>query len=96
MRAIELLTNPPASLLPLLPAKLRPPHPPPSIQLIDMRTVNPLPVNEISELIKKTGRAVFVHEAGKTGGVGNGLAGDVGRRAFEYLEAPIGLVSGWE
>lgn len=55
-----------------------------------------MPVQEISEAIKKTGRAVFVHEAGKTGGVGNDLAGEVGRRAFEYLEAPIGLVSGWE
>jgi len=37
-----------------------------------------------------------VHEAGKSGGVGNNIAGEVGRRSFEYLEAPIGLVSGWE
>jgi len=39
---------------------------------------------------------VIVHEAGKSGGVGNHVAGEVGRRSFEFLEAPIGVVSGWE
>ncbi|EJT48284.1 pyruvate dehydrogenase (acetyl-transferring) [Trichosporon asahii var. asahii CBS 2479] len=96
VRAIELLTNPPPSLVQYLPEKLRPPHPAPSIQLIDLRTINPLPIGEITDAVRKTGRLVVVHEAGKSGGVGNNLAGEVGRRAFEYLEAPIGLVSGWE
>ena len=38
----------------------------------------------------------MVHEAGMSGSVGNNLAGEVARRAFEHLEAPIGFVSGWE
>lgn len=96
VRAIQLLSNPPPSLAALLPAKLRPPNPAPSIQLIDLRTINPLPAAAVSEAVKKTGRVVIVHEAGKQGGVGNDLAGEIGRRAFEYLEAPVGLVSGWE
>nr|XP_019011019.1 2-oxoisovalerate dehydrogenase E1 component, beta subunit [Kwoniella pini CBS 10737]OCF49800.1 2-oxoisovalerate dehydrogenase E1 component, beta subunit [Kwoniella pini CBS 10737] len=75
---------------------LRPPNPAPSIQLIDLRTISPMPLGAITEVVKKTGRMVIVHEAGKAGGVGNDLAGEVGRRAFEYLEAPIGLVSGWD
>ncbi|RSH87231.1 hypothetical protein EHS25_003140 [Saitozyma podzolica] len=94
VRAIQLLSNPPPSLAALLPAKLRPPNPAPSIQLIDLRTINPLPAAAVSEAVKKTGRVVIVHEAGKQGGVGNDLAGEIGRRAFEYLEAPIGLHAG--
>lgn len=58
--------------------------------------MNPMPHAAIAELVKKTGRLIIVHEAGKSGGVGNNLAGEVGRRAFEHLEAPIGLVCGWE
>ncbi|ORY32835.1 Thiamin diphosphate-binding protein [Naematelia encephala] len=96
MRAINLLQDPPPSLLPFLPERLRPPNPAPSIQLVDIRTINPLPIPAIVEQVKKTGRMVLVHEAGKSGGVGNNVAGEVGRRAFEYLEAPIGLVSGWD
>jgi 2-oxoisovalerate dehydrogenase E1 component beta subunit len=96
VRAIRLLQSPPPSLVPFLPAKLRIPNPAPSIELIDVRTINPLPIPAISAAVRKTGRMVLVHEAGKSGGVGNDIAGEVGRRAFEYLEAPIGLVSGWE
>ncbi|WVQ80840.1 hypothetical protein IAT38_002947 [Cryptococcus sp. DSM 104549] len=95
-RAISILQRPPPNLLPLLPANLRPPNPAPSIQLIDLRTVSPLPIPELVEAARKTGRMVIVHEAGRSGGVGNDIAGEVGRRAFEYLEAPIGLVSGWD
>lgn len=83
-------------MIPLLPARFRPPNPAPSIQLIDVRTINPLPSAAIADAVKETGRAVIVHEAGKSGGVGNDIAGEVGRRVFEYLEAPVGLVCGWE
>ncbi|WVQ67499.1 uncharacterized protein L199_005699 [Kwoniella botswanensis] len=95
-RAIDLLKSPPPSLIPFLPESLRPPNPAPSIQLIDLRTISPMPLGALTEAVKKTGRMVIVHEAGKAGGVGNDLAGEIGRRAFEYLEAPIGLVSGWD
>lgn len=96
VRAVELLQRPPPALVPFMSARLRPPNPAPTIELIDVRTINPLPISAITSAVRKTGRMVLVHEAGKSGGVGNELAGEVGRRAFEYLEAPIGLVSGWE
>jgi 2-oxoisovalerate dehydrogenase E1 component beta subunit len=96
VRAINLLCNPPPSLVPFLPAKLRPPNAAPSIELVDLRTINPMPIQALAEKVKKSGRMVIVHEAGKSGSVGNDIAGEVGRRAFEYLEAPVGLVAGWE
>lgn len=92
---MSMLQSPPTSLRPFLPHNLQPPQPV-SIQLIDIRMMNPLPINSLVEAVKKTGRMVIVHEAGKSGGVGNNIAGEVSRRAFEYLEAPIGIVSGWE
>ncbi|KAK4685668.1 hypothetical protein P7C73_g4467, partial [Tremellales sp. Uapishka_1] len=96
LRAIELLHNPPPSLVPLIPARLLTPNRPPSIQLIDVRTISPLPIVPLADALKRTGRMVVVHEAGTAGGVGNNIAGEVSRRAFEYLEAPVGLVSGWD
>ncbi|WWD21833.1 hypothetical protein CI109_106321 [Kwoniella shandongensis] len=96
LRAIDLICNPPPQLVSFLPNALKPPNPAPSIQLIDLRTISPMPIIELVESVKKTGRMVIVHEAGKSGSVGNDIAGEVGRRAFEYLEAPIGLVSGWD
>nr|ODN74264.1 2-oxoisovalerate dehydrogenase E1 component, beta subunit [Cryptococcus depauperatus CBS 7841] len=96
LRAISLLENPPASLLHLLPEKLRPPNPAPSLELIDLRTINPLPINDLVKAVSKTGRMIIVHEAGRSGSVGNDIAGEISRRAFEYLESPIGLVSGWD
>lgn len=91
-----MLQQPPSSILSLLPSGLRPPQPAPSIELIDLRTINPLPLEGLMSAVRRTGRLVIVHEAGRSGGVGNNIAGEVGRRAFEYLEAPVGIVSGWE
>ncbi|ADV19559.1 2-oxoisovalerate dehydrogenase E1 component, beta subunit [Cryptococcus gattii Ru294] len=96
MRAINMLQQPPSSILSLLPSGLRPPQPAPSIELIDLRTINPLPLEDLVSAVRRTGRLVIVHEAGRSGGVGNNIAGEVGRRAFEYLEAPVGIVSGWD
>jgi len=96
LRAVHLLQNPPPSLIPFLPAALRPPNSAPSIQVIDIRTINPLPLSGLVNAVRATGRFIVVHEAGKSGGVGNNLAGEVGKRAFEYLQAPIGLVTGWD
>ena len=43
----------------------------------------------ILETVKKTGRALIVHEATKTGGPGGEIAALIGEHAFEYLDAPI-------
>jgi len=65
-----------------------------SVEVIDLRTLLPIDKATILESVKKTGRAVIVHEANKTGGVGGEIAAILAEEAFEYLDAPITRVAG--
>jgi 2-oxoisovalerate dehydrogenase E1 component beta subunit len=67
-----------------------------STELIDMRTLLPFDIETVLDSVKKTGRAVIVHEAPKTCGYGAELAASIYERALEYLEAPIGRVTGFD
>lgn len=67
-----------------------------SVEVIDMRTLLPFDIETVVESVKKTGRAVVVHEAPKTCGYGAELASSIYERALEYLEAPIGRVTGFD
>ncbi len=67
-----------------------------SVEVIDVRTLLPFDVETLVESVKKTGRAVVVHEAPKTCGYGAELAASIYERALEYLEAPIGRVTGFD
>ena len=67
-----------------------------SVEVIDMRTLLPFDIETGVESVKKTGRAVVVHEAPKTCGFGAELASSIYERALEYLEAPIGRVTGFD
>ncbi|WCA22591.1 alpha-ketoacid dehydrogenase subunit beta [Candidatus Phytoplasma oryzae] len=61
-----------------------------SIELIDLRTINPLDKDTIIKSVKKTRRFAVVHEATKTFGPAAELITLVNEYAFEYLdEAPI-------
>lgn len=59
------------------------------IEVIDPRTIMPLDKETIINSVKKTGRAVVVHEAHKIGGVGAEIAAVVMEEAFKYLDAPV-------
>jgi pyruvate/2-oxoglutarate/acetoin dehydrogenase E1 component len=60
------------------------------VEVIDPRTLKPLDDAPIIESVKKTGRALIVHEAVKTGGFGGEIvARIVESEAFDYLEAPV-------
>lgn len=63
-------------------------------EVIDPRTLVPLDRETIGSSVKRTGRAVIVHEACRTGGVGAELAMVVMEEAFEYLRAPVKRVCG--
>ena len=67
-----------------------------SVELIDMRTLLPFDIETVVASAKKTGRVVIVHEAPKTCGFGAELAASIYERALEYLEAPIGRVTGFD
>lgn len=65
-------------------------------EVIDLRTLIPLDVETIVESVKKTGRCVIVHEATRTSGFGAELSAQVQERCFDYLEAPITRVTGFD
>ncbi len=60
-----------------------------SVEVLDLRTLLPMDRPRILETVKKTGRALIVHEATKTGGPGGEIAALIGEHAFEHLDAPI-------
>ncbi|MBI4535339.1 MAG: tungsten formylmethanofuran dehydrogenase, partial [Ignavibacteriae bacterium] len=59
------------------------------IEVIDLRTLNPLDKDTILKSVRKTGKALIVHEDTLTGGFGAEIAAIIGAEAFERLDAPI-------
>ena len=66
-----------------------------SIEVIDIRSLAPLDIETISKSVKKTGRAIVMHEAVRNGGFGSEIATRVMEEAFLYLESPIERVTGF-
>ncbi len=64
------------------------------VEVIDLRTLLPLDVDTILESVAKTGKAVVVHEAPRTGGIGGEIAALLAERCFWELDAPIVRVCG--
>ena len=65
------------------------------LEIIDPRTLNPLDEKPIVESVIKTGKALVVHEAVKTGGFGGELVSRiVESEAFDYLDAPVRRLAG--
>jgi 2-oxoisovalerate dehydrogenase E1 component len=64
-------------------------HPHISASLLDLRTLMPLDKDAIIETVKKTGRAIILHEDTLTGGIGGELASIIMENCFEYLDAPV-------
>lgn len=60
-----------------------------SVEVIDPRTLVPFDKETIVNSVKKTGRAVVVHEAHKTCGVGAEISSMIMEEAFKYLDAPV-------
>lgn len=67
-----------------------------SVELIDLRTLSPLDEKLIIDSVKKTGRAVIVHEEPRTLGLGAELIARINEKAFLSLEAPVKRVTGYD
>lgn len=67
-----------------------------SIELIDLRTVDPFDMETIAQSVEKTGRCVVVHEAAMTCGLGAEISSRVQERCFLNLEAPVQRVTGFD
>ena len=67
-----------------------------SCEVIDLRTLYPIDREIIAESVQKTTRAVIVHEAHSTGGLGNDIVSIINDTSFLYLRAPIERVTGFD
>ncbi len=65
-------------------------------ELLDLRSLQPLDIETITASVRKTGRAVVVHEAPRTCGFGAELAALIQERCFLSLEAPVARVTGFD
>jgi len=65
-------------------------------EVIDMRTLSPMDTDAVIESFKKTGRAVVVHEAPRTGGLAGEITATIQEEALYYQEAPITRVTGFD
>jgi len=65
-----------------------------SAEVIDLRTLKPLDEATILASVRKTGRVIVVHEAGRLCGVGAEVAALVSEQAFEALKAPVLRITG--
>jgi pyruvate dehydrogenase E1 component beta subunit len=63
---------------------------------VDLRTLSPLDVETIVETVRHTGRAVVVHEAPRTAGVGAEIVALIQEHALYDLQAPVARVTGWD
>jgi pyruvate dehydrogenase E1 component beta subunit len=65
-------------------------------EVVDLRSLWPLDREAIVESFKSTGRAVVVHEAPKTGGIGGEITATIQEEALVYQEAPVERVTGFD
>ncbi len=63
-------------------------------QVLDLRTISPLDEETIVKSVEQTGRAIVLHEAPKTCGLGAEIAALIMERVFYYMEAPVERVTG--
>jgi len=59
------------------------------IEVIDLRTLLPLDWATVRASVAKTGKALIVHEARRTGGIGGEIAARIAEELFESLDGPI-------
>ena len=65
-----------------------------SVEVVDPRTLNPLDKETILGSVRKTGKALIVHEDNLTLGLGAEIAAMIAGEAFEYLDAPVMRLAG--
>lgn len=64
-----------------------------NVEVIDIRTLNPLDTEAILASVRKTGKVLIAHEDTLTGGFGAEIAAIVGAEAFTHLDAPVRRVA---
>lgn len=65
-----------------------------SAEVVDLRTLYPVDRNTILDSVKKTGKALIVHEDNLTGGYGGEIAAIIAEHGFNDLDAPVRRLAG--
>lgn len=63
------------------------------VEVIDLRTLQPIDTETVVASVKRTNHCVVVHEAVRFGGLGAEIAAQIQEEAFDYLDAPIGRIA---
>lgn len=66
------------------------------LEVVDLRSLVPFDDATVCESVRRTGRAIVVHESTGFGGPGGEIAARVTERCFHYLEAPVLRVAGFD
>jgi 2-oxoisovalerate dehydrogenase E1 component len=64
-------------------------HPGISLDILDLRTLLPLDHDAIGDSVRRTGKAIVLHEDCLTGGIGGEIAAWIAEHCFEWLDAPV-------
>ncbi|MGY8757351.1 MAG: alpha-ketoacid dehydrogenase subunit beta [Phycisphaerales bacterium] len=67
-----------------------------NVELIDLLTISPMDTETLTRSVQKTGRCVIVHEGHRTCGIASEIIARLNESAFEYLEAPIKRITGFD
>jgi len=67
-----------------------------SATVLDLRSLVPLDVDAIVDAVRRTGKAVVVHEAPLSGGFGAEIVATIQQEAFYSLDAPVVRVASWD
>ncbi len=65
-------------------------------EIIDLLTLSPLDTDTIITSVKKTGRAVIIHEGPRTCGMAGEIIAQINDHALLYLEGPVKRVTGYD
>ncbi len=64
------------------------------VEVVDLRTLYPVDKQTVLESVRKTGKALIVHEDNLTGGYGGEIAAIIAEEAFTDLDAPVRRLAG--
>jgi pyruvate dehydrogenase E1 component beta subunit len=67
-----------------------------SLEVLDLRSLSPFDDDTVAASVRRTGRAIVVHEASGFGGYGAEVVARLTEQCFHYLEAPILRVTGYD
>ena len=65
-------------------------------EVVDLRTLRPLDTQMVLDSVRRTGKALVVHEANRFGGFGAEIAAEIAEKGFEHLDGPVTRLAGPE